>query len=633
MYQQKFIKLSSTNKASNNFTTYFNQNLIIPPNSSIALVNANLELNDGFIEISDESENNSMTYSNIVSSNARQFLDHKATIKNGNYTMEDLAKEFTKSLNSRLYFSGNRNDYKFRYDTGSEFKMVYDKSTSKHRLYYSARASTEQTGFDPANVFLGNPARYTYVAPAKSGTLTRTAATIDNIQNDDFCIAKEIFTHGSGIITLTDATSNYSYTFTATADNVLAPDNPLLIANFPYSNDPNNNNNLLNIRDVNGGLAYLYNITQINDDGTNVTSIEVEPNVNTYPNIVNGEQYLVYMNDPVNLQGICCGLIRALDVNSTDIFNDIKYGFMILPRNNTMVNPNTGGTYRGNSIYVKNFGDWYDTKRLYSGGDSIAFILGRLEDVQNMGSANMNDYKMRIAKMKVPATGGSLDQIYSVYLTADYVDDDYIFVYATMQQNGVFNDIYYTESKLINSNESSKYYTDINPELDEIKPIDISSVKYSDGSLGWTPQGVNSYITMNLFNQTTANMLGFATDDQFMMKEQVNNKPDMIVTFESKNPINPNWSLPSDFNISIPNLDIESYLNGTKSSVIYSLGHQIVNSKYFSFTPPEMMFLSLKNISPISLNSLTIRIENDEGDLIVDQANSSVTLCIRTYVK
>jgi hypothetical protein len=632
MYQQKFIKLSSTNKASNNFTTYFNQNLIIPPNSSIALVNANVELNDGFIQISDEYENNSMTYSNIVSKNAQQFLEHKATIKSGNYTMADLAKEFTKSLNSRLYFSGNANTYKFKNDTGSEFKMVYDKSTSKHRLYYSARASTEQTGFDPSNMYLGNPARYTYAlnAPANFGILTRTVATINNIQNEDFCTAKEIFTHGSGIITLIDATSNYTYEFTATDANVLAPDNLLPIANFPY-----NDNNLLYIKNVNANTAYVYKITQINNDGTNITSIDVEPNSNTDPDIVNGEQYEVFMDDPVNLQGICCGLIRASDVNSTDIFNDIKYGFMILPRNNTMVDPNTGGNYMGGAVYVKNFGDWYDADNLYTGGltKSMVFILGRLEDVQNMGSANMNDYKMRIAEMTVSATGGSLDAIGQLYLTADYVDDDYVFVYATMQQNGVFNGIYYTKSKLINSNESSKYYTDINPELDEIKPIDISSVKYSDGSLGWTPANVNSYMTMNLFNEETADMLGFVTDDQFMMKEQVNNKPDMLVTFESKYTVDPNWSLPSDFNISIPNLDIESYLNGTKSSVIYSLGHQIVDSKYFSFTPPEMMFLSLKNISPISLNSLTIRIEDDDGNLIVEQANSSVTLCIRTYVK
>jgi hypothetical protein len=248
-----------------------------------------------------------------------------------------------------------------------------------------------------------------------------------------------------------------------------------------------------------------------------------------------------------------------------------------------------------------------------------------------MGSGNMNDYQMRIVQME--ESYGTLTKITNAFLTADYVDDDYIFVYATMKQNGSFSAITYTKSKLINSNESSKYYIDMNPELDEIKPIDISSVKYSDGSLGWTPSNVNSYITMNLFNQTTIDMLGFATDDQFMMNEQVNNKPDMLVTFESRYTVSPNWSLPSDFNISIPNLDIESYLNGSKSSVIYSLGHQIVNSRYFSFTPPEMIFLSLKNISPISLNSLTIRMEDDEGNLTVEQANSSVTLCIRTYVK
>ncbi|MEY4333750.1 MAG: hypothetical protein RLZZ196_2493, partial [Bacteroidota bacterium] len=529
----------------------------------------------------------------------------------------------TKALNSRLFFTGNNAAYKYGNDTGSEFIMTYDKSDSKHKLFYAARSKSEQIGFDPANMFLGNPARYTYNLDANgAATIARTEATITHIQNEDFCIGKEIFTHGSGMITLTDASSKYTYEFTATALNVLAPNNAIPIADFPYANG----SKLYIASDNPASTIYRYSVTTINNDGTNITSITVTPDKASYPNIANGEVCAVYMSDPVNLQGFCCGLIRASDINSTDILDDIKYGVMILPSNNTM-------GYRGGDAYVKNYDDWYNSDKLYEGdNESICFILGRLEDVPNMGSGNMNDYKMRIAS--TDTSTGTLTAISTTFLTADYIDDNYIFVYATMRQNGSFNNITYTKSKLVNSKlENGKYYINLNPEINEIRPIDISNIKYSNGSFGWTPNNVYSYLKINLLNQTTADMLGYATDDQYTMYEQVNDKPDMICTFISRYSVNPNWSLPSDFNISIPNLDIESYLNGSKSTVIYSLGHQIINSRYFSFTPPEMLFLSLKNVSPISLNSLTIRMEDDEGNLTVEQANSSVTLCIRTYIK
>lgn len=637
MYKQKLIKLSNENQKTNNYTTYFNQNVTIPPNSSIALVNANIELNDGFIEVSEEFKNNAITFSNTITNAQQQFIDHRATIPDGNYTMEKLADEFTKALNSRLYFTGNDSGYIYRRDTGSEIKMIYDKSTLKHKLYYSARSKEEQQGFPTNSMNLGNPVKYFYDLNGKKfiGTLKRTAATIIDIQNEDFCNSTQVFTHGSGIITLADFTSKYSYKFTATAENVLTPNAPLPIAKFPYTDA----NSLYISIITSGSISYVYDITKIADDGTNITSITVKPGDETVPDIENGEEYIVYMDDPVNLQGFCCGLIRASDINSTNIFNDIKYGIMILPNNNTMIDPITGYTYIGGNVYVKNYDDWKDSGILFEGvlypdgvaRQSIAFVLGRLEDMADMNTANMNDYKMRIVSMS-PNEFGQLAQIQNKFLTADYVDDDYIFVYATMQQNGVFTAITYTQSKLINSTEIGKYYVGINPELDEIKSIDITKNIYSVDPLGWTKPDEKSYITVKLYNQTMVDMLGFTTDDDFTMQEQVNNKPDMEVTFQGRYPVSPNWSLPSNFNISIPNLDIESYINGSKSSVIYSLGHQVVNSRYFSFTPPEVMLLSLNNISPISLNSLTVRIEDDDGNLTVEQANSSVTLLIRTYI-
>lgn len=632
MYQQKFIKLSSVNKTSNNFTTYFNQNLTIPPNSSIALANANIELNDGFIEISNEYANNSITYSNVSTepNKTLNFITHDCTINNGKYTLDSLASEFTKSLNSRLYFSGaNNQGFRYENDGGSEFRLSYDKTKLKFNLTYAARTLAQQVPFISDTMYLGNPVQYTYSFPnpATSGILTRTGGTINSITNDNFGYSSTIFTHGSGIIPLTDGTpaSFYSIPLLATAQNVLQPNGVNIpIANFSLANYPDNS--VVNV--MYNGTYYTYTLVTRANDGTNITSITLNPIVPA-PNIPNGGNATLFLTDSTNLQGFCFGLLRASDSGSINIFNVMQYGIMILPSDNNMIDPVTNAPFIGGIVYTK-YGDqnWKNTGKRYTGnGKSLCFVLGRIEDVNGYNSAGMNDYKLRIMSMN--STIAQLTPIENVFLSENYDYDDYIFTFATLKNGGIINGITFSNSKIANSKEVGKYYTDLNPELIENKSIDL----YNDNNLGYTPNSANRYIFINFKNQITADMFGFLTNQDFIMEDQVGIRPNKISTFESRYSIGPNWSLPSDFNISIPNLDIESYLNGSKSSIIYSLGHQIVNSRYFSFTPPEMIFLSFKNISPISLNSLTIRMEDDEGNLTVEQANSSVTLCIRTYVK
>jgi hypothetical protein len=176
------------------------------------------------------------------------------------------------------------------------------------------------------------------------------------------------------------------------------------------------------------------------------------------------------------------------------------------------------------------------------------------------------------------------------------------------------------------------YYPEINPiYINDTQQfnnfINLENIKTNDDGLGFIPNGQGTYITLNLFNDETAQLYGYQkflnqSSDVFAA---VNN----IVNIIPNNPINSRYEFPDNFKI-IVDVPLDCYDEGKSQNILSFIPNAITSSGFIVYQPSPPLFITLKNTNPIYLDHINFKLYDNNNKLLPNQVSSSAVLIIQS---
>ncbi len=309
------------------------------------------------------------------------------------------------------------------------------------------------------------------------------------------------------------------------------------------------------------------------------------------------------------------GLIDPLHLLSNPSSNVIlarmKYGIMKLDNTSTYdIND-----FPQDTILLKMGEDdtWDDINEANS--DNITFILGKR--TSNLGDG----YNLFIT------TDGS-----SHFPDFEFEYGNYVLICGTYTKDNVIK-YKITESKIVTSPSSQKgYYPEINPiYINDTQQsnnfINLENIKTNDDGLGFIPNGPGTYITLNLFNDETAQLYGY---QKFInLSSEVFAAVNNIVNIIPNNPINSRYEFPDNFKI-IVDVPLDCYDEGKSQNILSFIPNAITSSGFIIYQPSPPLFITLKNTNPIYLDHINFKLYDNNNQLLPNQVSSSAVLIIQS---
>lgn len=573
---EKLMKFSNGTQPSNKFNTKFNPPVQLNENTSVSLAVASIELNN-IINLTNDVEIG-FNFLDPNDTNYKKLL-HKFKVDKGNYTIEELSILFTILMNSKLYYVSNS---LFKVEQGGEIMCnIYN---NKFYFFFAGRDQSEFCNIDPDKLYYDNS--YTYSKDDDMWNLSRTNIDLEDYFNK-FAITETYFCRGSGIVSFEDP-SIYQLGGVFTGDNSFTTD-------MTFDDLPSY------------AIGDVINF-KISGSRT-ITNVSLDPITNALLIDVDGEP-IGDIDDTLYSDILCTSYVIGLITNDS-IYNDdpdetfyhISYGLAILD--------DLAGRYYNlpsGTVLLKESkdSDWYSTGIIPQNNPTINIVLGK---------TLFAPYSINI----VDLDNGVL---YGTFTDYDY--NDYSLILGISTEDGILNDINWTETKFKSINSlTNRIQYGITDEI-----IDISNKKVNNkivnNNLGYVNS--NSFFTIDFLNSELNRLLGFEVKQN--ISPNIYNSNNLIVNVASNLNINIQYSFGNSINIKI-NLPIEgSYLNGEQNRIISYIpfDKSFINDNMFKYSPPRPIFLSLNNKNKMLLDQLEIRIEDDNGKLIDNQISSSIVL-------
>jgi hypothetical protein len=586
MSNQKLIRVKNGDQSTSLFTTDFNPPVLIPTQSSVALQNISLKLIPNVANISEG--NNKFSYATVKPSTALFYNTliekHTATIPNGKYSFDELVNTMTILANQKLFWQSSAIYTK---EQGAEILFNIDKDSQKLHCHFACRSKEEYCGPSPANITSGG---YTYsIDGDNEGTITRTQPTVTIF--DTYLNTTNIFCRGSGEVSIQD---NSVYNISGSFDfDEFTTDADYSIADFPYG-----------VGDTvifeESGEKTITAIAEVADKV--VITLDSD-----------GEDDDVLYNNRKTI-GYVLGLIETNNlkkVDPTDVLNSVTYGLMVLNDTNTY-----DPIYEPSVYYVKTGSEqpWINTEIRAKSG-VITITLGR--------TTIYDEYKLRFFVIDED------DEVTLIH-ECDYTYGNYNMMMGLMTTTAFIQQISWTESKVSKSTTvSTGYYSTCSPDflISDNKFVDVANLKKVEENVGFFGN-VHGYITLNFFNQDTATLLGYAEVEN--ISSDISLSSSLTVIIEASDNSDLIYGFPDSFILKV-DLPLESYDQGREGhilSFIPSIVYNNASAMVYSPSPP--IYINLKNSSPMYLDHLTVRLENENGSLLNSQETCSVVMLINS---
>jgi len=593
MSNQKLIRVKNGDQSTSYFTTDFNPPILVPEKSSIALQNLSMKLRPNLVNIDDTVNQFSYATVKTTAGTYNQLIaEHKSTLANKVYTISELIETINVSANSKLFYSSSANHTK---EQGAEILFNIDSLTNKTAFHYVARAESEFCAPVPTAVATNG---YTYTT-----ALVNNLYTVGNIERgqpvvttfDTYFTTTNVFCRGSGEIRFTDGSSVYQYTGTWTNGNTFTTDNDITVVESG-----------LEVGEIiNFETAGNKEVQTLAQGGTGAQLVIVM----TSGGVANGADIL---RDASLTAGYMVGLIESNELKLTtadEILSRVTYGVMVLNKENTY------GTYDPGVYYVKKGKNspWESTNLLANNQPTIKMQLGRHESPNDQ-------YKIRI----IETYGNNQSRPIADF---DYTYGNYVMLTGIMKDTSKLSEIRWTESKITKGSSDDGYYSTYAPDLSlrENNFVDVANaqpdenVQYFGNSDG--------YAVLDWLNLETASVYGYY--QQQNTSSNIKNSSTLTVIIPANLAINAQYGFPESVVCKLQDLPLESYDNGKEEHIIAFIPNIVVNDKsLLVYTPSPPIYINLKNASPMYLDHLTVRLENEDNTLLDNQETCSIVLLI-----
>lgn len=602
MSNQKLIRVKNGNDQSTSFfTTDFNPPILVPQQSSIALQNLSMKLRPNLVNI--QSPVNKFAYSTVTTTGATYnalIAEHTSTIPDKIYTIPELIDTVNTLANSKLYYSGNAAHTK---EQGAELLFNIDKTTNKLMFHYVARLLTEFNAPDPTSIVSGG---YTYTTSTPAGK----AFTVGNVLRgqanvtkfDTYLSTTNVFCRGSGALRFTDSSSGYRFpgvwsggnTFT-TNDDLTEAASGLTVGETIYFIGARNK--VIQALAQGGGNNNKLVITM------------------TTAGVADGPDELT---DASLTAGYVVGLIEASDLKLTspdDILSAITYGVMVQNKDNTYTNPDTSPTYRSGVYYTKKTKNtpWGTTGIVPNNVPTVKMELGRRESPNDQ-------YKLRVTETDASNnTTMEIDEI-------DYTYGNYVMIVGIMKDTSQLSNIRWTASKITKGTSDDGYYSTYAPDLSlrENNFVDVANAS-PDENLEFFGNS-SGYIVLDWLNLETASLFGYY--EQRNTSSDIKNNSTLTVVLPANTLLNAQYGFPESIVCKL-DLPLESYDQGLESHIIAFVPNIVTNDKSnLIYSPSPPTYINLKNAAPMYLDHLSVRLENEDNQLLDNQEKCSIILLI-----
>jgi hypothetical protein len=674
MSNQKLIRVKNGDQSTSLFTTDFNPPILVPQSSSIALQNLSMKLRPNLVNI--QSPVNKFSYATVQTSAVSYpalIAEHTSTIPDKIYTITELIDTVNILGNSKLYYSGSPTHTK---EQGAELLFNLDKTTNKMTFHYVARKEDEFNAPDPTSIVSGG---YTYTTSTPAGK----AYTVGNVLRgqanvtkfDTYLSTTNVFCRGSGALRFRDFSSGYRFPGVWSGGNTFTTDDDLTIAlsgltvgeiiNFITAGNKEiqalaqggGNGNKLVIT-----MTSLYTYTGVWSGGNTFTTDDdlsiADSGFTVGENIYfegalfkeiqglaqgggGGNKLVITMTtggvadgadtlrqgvpdgpdeltDSSLTAGYVVGLIEASALKLTspdDILSAITYGVMVQNKDNTYTNPDTSPTYRPGVYYTKRGTNapWATNNIVPNNTPTVKMELGRRESPNDQ-------YKLRVTETDTADnTTMEIDEI-------DYTYGNYVMIVGIMKDTSVLNNIRWTASKITKGTSNDGYYSTYAPDISSRQNnfVDVANA-LPDENLEFF--GASSgYIVLDWLNLETASVFGYY--EQQNTSSDIKNSSTLTVVIPANTPLNAQYGFPESIIVKL-DLPLESYDQGKEEHIIAFVPNIVTNDKSnLIYSPSPPTYINLKNASPLYLDHLTVRLENEDNQLLDNQESCSVILLI-----
>ena len=304
------------------------------------------------------------------------------------------------------------------------------------------------------------------------------------------------------------------------------------------------------------------------------------------------------------------GLINPLHLlskpSSDVILNKIKYGIMLLDNTSTYDINN----FPQSKILIKSEEDGPWDEKNEATTNAVFFTLGR-----RTGQAN-ETYRLTI-------------ETDTTEYPVSYEYGNYVLICATYTQN---NEIKYTitETKLGATHTTDKgYFEEVNPVYININSnnnfINLDNINYNNDGLGFIPNQ-SSYITLNLFNEETAQLYGFTRS--VIQSADVLASPDNIINITPESKTNSYYQFPDSLKL-VVDLPLDCYDNGKNENILCFVPNNI-SQQYLTYQPSPPLFITLKNNKSLYLDHISFKLYDSNNILLPNQVSSSAILILQS---
>ena len=358
------------------------------------------------------------------------------------------------------------------------------------------------------------------------------------------------------------------------------------------------------------GTTYEY--TLVNTAGTvkRVTNDNTEfdfYNYSTIPFCRGSGQIEIDLTSSAN--NFVIGLINPLHLlsnpSSNTILQKIKYGVMLLDDTSTYDVNN----FPQEQVLLKTNEDGSWDPTFQTSADTVTITLGKQSAELAKG------YQLFI----------DIDQnLYNI----DYDYGNYVLICGTYTDN---NTLTYkiTETKLGATTTTAKgYYEEVNPKYININPnnfIDLDNVKYNNDQVGYIPNQ-SSYVTLNLFNEETAQLFGF--NNEVIESDDILAAQDNVINITPENKIDARYQFPDSFKL-VVDLPLDCYDDGKNQNILCFIPNIIIG-KFITYQPSPPLFITLKNNKSLYLDHISFKLYDSNNILLPNQVSSSAILILQS---
>jgi hypothetical protein len=599
MSNQKLIRVKNGDQSTSLFTTDFNPPILVPQSSSIALQNLSMKLRPNLVNI--QSPVNQFSYATVTTSGATYnalIAEHTSTIPDKIYTIPKLIDTINTLSNSKLYYSGSPSHTK---EQGAELLFNLDKTTNKMTFHFVARKENEFCGPDPTSIVSGG---YTYstnvVSNIVRGNIERGQANVTKF--DTYLSTTNVFCRGSGALRFRDFSSGYRFPGVWSGGDTFTTDDDLTIALSGLTIGEQ-------IYFITAGNKEIQALAQGGGNGNKLVITM------TTAGVADGADELT---DASLTAGYVVGLIEASALKLTspdDILSAITYGVMVQNKDNTYTNPDTSPTYRPGVYYTKRGTNapWATNNIVPNNTPTVKMELGRRESPNDQ-------YKLRVTETDTADnTTMEIDEI-------DYTYGNYVMIVGIMKDTSELTDIRWTASKITKGTSNDGYYSTYAPDISTRQDdfVDVANA-LPDENLQFFGNS-SGYIVLDWLNLETASVFGYY--EQQNTSSDIKNSSTLTVVIPANTPLNAQYGFPESIICKL-DLPLESYDQGKEEHIIAFVPNIVTNDKSnLIYSPSPPTYINLKNASPMYLDHLTVRLENEDNQLLDNQESCSVILLI-----